>query len=102
MVEPCSRLADRLFKEIETAVREVEIIKCTLAGDGSQPGFNQPKGGGEVPHSYLGLCGASPTDRAALLDLLHAGMQQVDRLREKEVEILRAGGAGRARLLGKS
>lgn len=66
-----------LVEEIDAAVVEVESIKTALKC-----------GEGKMEMSYLGLVGGS--DRRSLLQLLQSGMQQLDRLREKEIELLKS------------
>lgn len=69
-----TRQAPPLSEDMEVAVREVEDLKAALRDDGEAS-------------SYLGLRGTR--DKDALLQLLLSGMQQLDRLREKEIVLLR-------------
>lgn len=67
-----------LSEEIYAAVREVECVKAALSSTGDD---------GE---SYLGFGGQVQADRSALLELLRLSLSSVDRLREKEIEVLKA------------
>lgn len=69
-----ARQAPPLSEDMEVAVREVEEVKAALRDDGEA-------------FSYLGLRGTR--DKDALLQLLLSGMQQLDRLREKEIVLLK-------------
>lgn len=84
-----------LSEEIDAAVREVECLKAALSSSGE---------GGE---SYLGMRGHVQADRQALLQLLQLSLSSVDRLREKEIEVLKAStaaaaAAGQCARLGKT
>lgn len=68
----------KLSDEIDAAVREVGWVKAALMGSH----------GDADPQGYLGLTCAK--DRAPLLQLLQLSMQQLDRLREKEIELIRS------------
>lgn len=67
------------LEEMEVAAREVEALKAAFGDDGENS-------------SYLGLRGVR--DRDVLVKLLLAGMQQLDRLREKEIVLLKNAAAG--------
>ncbi len=69
-----------LPEEIDAAVQEVERLKAALScsTDGE---------------SYLGMRGGVEKDRQVLCSLLHLAMQALDRLREKEIEVLKAASA---------
>lgn len=71
-----SRLAN-VSRDISAILAEVSALKRTLSSNGQD--------GAES--GYLGL--VSPRDRQALLQLLLSAAQQLDRLREKEIELLR-------------
>lgn len=73
-----------LSEEIVAAVREVEHVKVALSSSS------------EDGESYLGMRGHDPTERLALLQLLHLSLSGVDRLREKEIEVLKAAAAAAA------
>lgn len=73
-----------LSEEIDDAVREVECVKAALSSTG------------EDGESYLGMRGHVQADRLALLQLLQLSLSSVDRLREKEIEVLRASTAAAA------
>lgn len=69
----------KLSVEIDAAVRDIGSVKAALmGGDGDDA----------EPQGFLGL--TCPKDRAPLLQLLHLSMQQLDRLREKEIELIRS------------
>lgn len=69
----------KLSNEIDAAVREIGCVKAALMG---RDGDNAESKG------FLGLTCAK--DRAPLLQLLQLSMQQLDRLREKEIELIRS------------
>lgn len=73
-----------LSEEVDDAVREVECIKAALSSTG------------EDGQSYLGMRGHVQAERLALLQLLHLSLSTVDRLREKEIEVLKASTAAAA------
>lgn len=52
--------------------------------------------GSEDGVSYLGMRGHVQADRLALLQLLHLSLSSLDRLREKEIEVLKAATAAAA------
>lgn len=90
-MENTSRASD----EIAAAAREVELIKAALMTRGT--GSSISSGCDDEPNkspSYLGMDGAK--DQAALLQLLLLGMKQLDRLREKEIEVFKATAAAAA------
>lgn len=74
LCQGAARQAPQLSEDMEVAVREVEDLKAALRDDGKTL-------------SYLGLRGNR--DKDVLLQLLLSGMQQLDRLREKEIVLLR-------------
>ena len=73
-----------LSEEVDDAVRELECIKAALSSTG------------EDGQSYLGMRGHVQAERLALLQLLHLSLSTVDRLREKEIEVLKASTAAAA------
>lgn len=74
----------QLSAEILASKRDIELIKGALSrGDDD--------GNGSV---FLGLSGRN--DREPLLKLLQLSMQQLDRLREKEIELIKAAAASAA------
>ncbi|CAM9687678.1 unnamed protein product, partial [Scytosiphon promiscuus] len=81
-----------LSEEIDAALRDIECVKAALSGSSSS-GSRGSKGD-ETEPSYLGL--RAPQDRLPLLELLKLSLGQLDRLREKEIEVLRAATAAAA------
>lgn len=69
-----------LPEEIDAAVQEIECLKTALSC-------------GADGESYLGMRGDVEKDRTVLCSLLHLAMQALDRLREKEIEVLKAANA---------
>jgi len=68
----------RLPDEIDAAAHEIECLKAALSCSTND---------GE---SYLGMRGDIEKDRPVLCSLLQLAMQALDRLREKEIEVLKA------------
>jgi len=74
----------RLPDEIDAAAHEIECLKAALSCSTND---------GE---SYLGMRGDIEKDRPVLCSLLQLAMQALDRLREKEIEVLKATSAAAA------
>eukprot|EP00752_Nemacystus_decipiens_P018239 g16367.t1 len=73
-----------LSEEIDDAVREVECVKAALSSTD------------EDGEGYLGMRGHLQAERLALLQLLNLSLSSLDRLREKEIEVLKASTAAAA------
>lgn len=71
-----------LSEEIEDALREIECVKAALSSSSSRGS------GDDAGASYLGL--RAPQDRLPLVELLKLSLGQLDRLREKEIEVIKA------------